>query len=350
MKLQDVTQIPFPAVTLCYDINDWKWPGIVNAMVEFDQTNRIGRLYKDNHQALTNKMTSVEHKYKKSDDYTTLLEMNHMEIIETLVTNEYQELAKLVHYVIFNEQNSTISYIVKTYLDYIWKQQLRLKLDNNPKEVAEALESKLCNVSFSYYINASQYCPSWNKGVCLDGIPVDDSVFNTWCTQCFDKKCLGKSTYFTKKLLIYMILVERYINSQNILDGYVTTQLDREYAEDLSNLDDSIKWNGITAILAWFHLNGGKEEINDDFFLNSVKDQTTKANLDQESLMAISKLFSKPDIHGDNQKDYAIIPLCSFGNNVLKKCTGFQNPLINLDKKRCFTFNGNSSSYSRLLI
>ena len=97
--------------------------------------------------------------------------------------------------------------------------------------------------------------------------------------------------------------------------------------------------------MAWVHLNGGKEEINDDFFLNSVKDQTTKTNLDQESLMAISKLFSKPDIHGDNQKDYAIIPLCSFGSNGMKKCNIFQSPLINLDKKRCFTFNGNSSSY-----
>ena len=142
-----------------------------------------------------------------------------------------------------------------------------------------------------------------------------------------------------------MILVERYINSQNILDGYVTTQLDREYAEDLSNLDDSIKWNGITALLAWSYLNGGKEEINDDVFLDILKDQTVQTKLDQESLMSISNLFSKPDIHGDNQKDYAIIPLCSFGSNGMKKCNIFQSPLINLDKKRCFTFNGNSLSY-----
>ena len=44
-----------------------------------------------------------------------------------------------------------------------------------------------------------------------------------------------------------MILVERYINSQNILDGYVTTQLDREYAEDLSNIPS----NGMVSQQFW---------------------------------------------------------------------------------------------------
>ena len=71
-----------------------------------------------------------------------------------------------------------------------------------------------------------------------------------------------------------MILVERYINSQNILDRYVSAQLDLEYVEKLSKLDDSIKWNGLTAISAWFHLNGGNEEIRDDLFLKLVKNQT----------------------------------------------------------------------------
>ena len=345
MKLQEVTQIPFPAVTICYDINDWKWPGIVNAMVEFDKTNKIGNLYEDNTYVLTQKITTAELAFKKSDEYSTLLKMNDMEIIETMAAKEYQELAKFVHYVIFNEQNATSSYYLKQYLVKVRKEQLGLKINNKPNEVTEKLVSKLCNVSYTYYINASQYCPSWNKGVCSDETQVEDSVFDMWCKECFDKNCIGKSIYFTKMLLIFMILGERYINSQNILDGYVTAQLDLKYEENLSNLDDSIKWNGITALLAWSYLNGGKEEINDDVFLDILKDQTVQTKLDQESLMAISNLFSKPDIHGDNQKDYAIIPLCSFGSNDMKKCNLFQNPLLNLNKKRCFTFNGNSSSY-----
>ena len=126
MKLQDVTQIPFPAVTLCYDINDWKWPGIVNAMVEFDKINKIGSLYKDNIYAyvLTQKIATAELAYKHSEEYSKLLEMNHMEIIETMVAKEYQELAKFVHYAIFNEQNATSSYYLKQYLAKVWKQQL----------------------------------------------------------------------------------------------------------------------------------------------------------------------------------------------------------------------------------
>ena len=137
--MQKVTQIPFPAVTLCYDINDWKWPGIVNAMVEFDKTNRIGKLYnkKDIYKPI-NKMQFVELAYKKSDEYHKLLEMNHMDIIETFIAKEYQELAKFVHYVIFNEQNSTSSYYLKLYLVDIRKRQLSLKMDNNPKQVAES--------------------------------------------------------------------------------------------------------------------------------------------------------------------------------------------------------------------
>ena len=345
MKLQEVTQIPFPAVTICYDINDWKWSGIVNAMVDFDESNRIGKLYSKNMYVINQKMSIAELAYKKSDEFNELLEMNHMDIIKTFIGKEYQDLAKFVQYVIFNEQNSTSSYYLKQYFAFVWKQQLSLKMDNSPKEVAENLVSKLCNVSFVYYVNASQYCPSWTEGVCLDETQEGDSDLDMWCKQCLDKNCIGKSIYFTK-FLIFMILVERYITSQNILDVFISAQLEAQYEEALRNVDESIKWNEITAILAWFHLNGGKDEINDDFFLKIVSNATIdNTKLDQEILLEISDLFSKPDIHGDNQKDYAIIPLCSFGSNDMTTCNHFQNPLINMDKKRCFTFNGNSSNY-----
>ena len=34
--------VPFPAVTICHDIDFWKWTGILSAMATNDKDNAIG--------------------------------------------------------------------------------------------------------------------------------------------------------------------------------------------------------------------------------------------------------------------------------------------------------------------
>ena len=43
--LRSIMEVPFPAVSICYQIDSWKWPGIIKAMIKADETNIIEQLY-----------------------------------------------------------------------------------------------------------------------------------------------------------------------------------------------------------------------------------------------------------------------------------------------------------------
>ena len=54
VHLREISEVSFPSVSICHDINSWKWPGIVNAMAKLDNNNTIksfllkdGELYYD---------------------------------------------------------------------------------------------------------------------------------------------------------------------------------------------------------------------------------------------------------------------------------------------------------------
>ena len=66
--------------------------------------------------------------YQKSKEYSVVKEENHMKIIESYLPDVYHNVAKLVHFVVFNEQNTTSSYYIKQFLDKIWKLQLSFKI------------------------------------------------------------------------------------------------------------------------------------------------------------------------------------------------------------------------------
>ena len=116
--------------------------------------------------------------------------------------------------------------------------------------------------------------------------------------------------------------------------------------EIIGDFDREIRWQNTSLLLAWAALNGGYNQIQDDIFEKAKPN----GNDTDQSLKLTSKLmeklvnsFSKPVVHGDDQKEEVLIPLCSFGQSQMKQCNLFGRSQINLSGKRCFTFNGNDS-------
>ena len=47
VKMTSIQNVQFPAVTICYDTNEWKWPGIVHAMSKLDKNDAAVDFYLD---------------------------------------------------------------------------------------------------------------------------------------------------------------------------------------------------------------------------------------------------------------------------------------------------------------
>ena len=85
--------VPFPAVTICHDIDFWKWTGILSAMAANDEVNTIGKTdlmiygygYGNLEGDFSNKMTY----FWKSKEYKSIKDLNDFEFIKKMFPNEF---------------------------------------------------------------------------------------------------------------------------------------------------------------------------------------------------------------------------------------------------------------------
>ena len=94
----------------------------------------------------------------------------------------------------------------------------------------------------------------------------------------------------------------------------------------------------------WATLNGGLENVKlHDGMFNylSLDGNYTEINLTEEQKQWYTQFFFEPKIHGNRQKDFVLIPYCSFGSSYLKECDLFKKAKLDIGQNRCFTFNGN---------
>ena len=110
VQLKEIREIPFPAVTICYDIHDWKWPGIVKSLANFDKNNSIVNLILGNSKMGLLKLKSVainsmSYGYQKTSEYKTLKKETDMTIIEKIIPEGLKRFSKLLHFIAFSEQN-----------------------------------------------------------------------------------------------------------------------------------------------------------------------------------------------------------------------------------------------------
>ena len=62
-------------------------------------------------------------------------------------------------------------------------------------------------------------------------------------------------------------------------------------------------------------------------------------NLNETLITNLEKLMDEPKIHGDLEENFVLIPLCSFGNQILTNCTLFKPAKIRFQDDICYTFD-----------
>ena len=108
----------------------------------------------------------------------------------------------------------------------------------------------------------------------------------------------------------------------------------------------------------WHYLNGmfmkdkGVEKIliTNGKVLGMTKDVCTKPenckeiedffhSIDQASLERLKQLIDQPKMHSDNREDFTLVPLCSFGTDLLKKCDLFHRSKMTFQDNTCYTYD-----------
>ena len=334
--------VPFPAVTICHDIDFWKWTGILSSMATFDKTNIIGNtdlsLYDFK---LEQHFSSTMSYFWKSKEYNNIEDLNDFEFIQKLFPNEFWNFAQLMHFILYKEkQKGTNNFKLRNYAKTIWKRFLHIKRKrflSSTKDELEFLQNEICNgTTFPDSFNATQHCIEYEEMDCND-------LTIEWCDKCkLEDGCFG--TYFRKNFVPPLILVERYINQRNLINFVIMHESNQ--GEIIGDFDREIRWQNTSLLFAWAALNGGFKQIEDDIFERAKpkgNDTDQGLKLSSELIEKLVDSFLKPVVHGEDQKEEVLIPLCSFGQGQMKKCNLFSRSLINLSGKRCFTFNGNDS-------
>ena len=162
-----------------------------------------------------------------------------------------------------------------------------------------------------------------------------------------DNECL-KSALNLRKQLSLLRLIEDYSTKENALEMFLTFFVPVPGGK-IQKLDKTIMLNNVSMIEAWAMMNGGVDEIKQKFQTSEVEDFvfSNLENLDKESLSnddleLLATYLSRPNIHGNNQQDFILVPLCSFGAKVMEKCSLFESSNFGVaGSKKCFTFNEN---------
>ena len=350
VKLRSIKKVPFPAVTICHDIDAWKWSSISAAMAKLDSTGLISEGVNSFHQdhygtnvgSLQNSIIVVEvQAFRKSKEYKEGQDKTSLKYVEDVIPQELQDVAKLMHFITFGEQNVSSSWKLRDFFQACWYGFSKYKLSKNGTldKIGSDMKDDIC-AGKAYSRNVTKYCLDWNE--------TDDEVNSTilWSHSCSDQEECLKSTLATnfKKTMTYMILIERLYKKEHLVDYLVQIGVNRYEPQRFEELM-KISMNGTSTISAWNTLNGGHNAIQDNF-LKSITLHNETYDLTQEQKLDWTRLFSVPLVQGNNQEDYVIAPLCSFGGNInkMKRCSLFKQSSFSIGKQRCHTFNGNESN------
>ena len=214
---------------------------------------------------------------------------------------------------------------------------------------------------FKSSLNISEIIQGNCSSIGLDG----SSSVAQWCNKCWiekDDKC-NKCFQQSKAALIDICTMEKYPPTgwkyyDIFMSKFLRSELSPENgSQQLRQLvKGAAKKNHLNILSLWRFLNMplladsferywpetdlAKEEMD-------VKDALSKLSENEQN--EIYQTLQSPKIHGNPLEDYVLVPFCSFGSKVLKKCDLFeqQKNLFRKDEV-CYTFNkkGNYSGKS----
>ena len=282
--LRSIMEVPFPAVSICYQIDSWKWPGIIKAMIKADETNIIEQLYLNDtflFRSMKDQLQMGILGFKKSQKYERLKGKTTLRLGETILAEDIIDLGKLMHFICFIMSNALD---IRNFLEPIEKEYLRhqfIKSSNvNFKEF-------MCNW-YSMNWNATILCNAWNNN--------QSDLKQKWTEECFGSTECLQIPYQLRKTYIRMHLFKTYINKQNIYDYYISKNLVMVTRfEKIKLLNEAIGGgDNISVFDAWSMLNGDLKEID------GIKlDVIDRQDLDVDTLESFSNLFDQPKIHGN---------------------------------------------------
>ena len=95
--------------------------------------------------------------------------------------------------------------------------------------------------------------------------------------------------------------------------------------------------NQINIVSLWKFLN---KPFEDHLEKLSFDEYIDKDILKNPNITEIFEALQSPKIHGDYKTEYVLVPLCSFGSSILKKCDLFKRQTTFYKKDQvCYTFN-----------
>ena len=163
VNLREISEVPFPSVSICHDTNSWKWPGIVNAMSKLDNNYTIKRFILndgDLYYGFKNQILGMGvFVLKKTQKVKKIQDETSRTFMESLFPKKLYNVGQLIHF---------ISYVIaKRYEIMLFTEDLvgmyyHYVLDNQDQEYGIKLEEYICAWQTKHF-NATKLCLDWNN-------------------------------------------------------------------------------------------------------------------------------------------------------------------------------------------
>ena len=157
VKMTSIQNVQFPAVSVCYDINEWKWPGIVHAMSKQDTANFVETYYSQDN-AFINRVQASDLKFRKSQLYKkAITNTTTIGFIKEILPEDLQPVGLFLHLISYFEP----AYKLLSFIKKVAKQSYLLKIQNGKMDLSERSSSLfeiICNSG-----KVTKYCSEFNS-------------------------------------------------------------------------------------------------------------------------------------------------------------------------------------------
>ena len=381
MTIEDVNQEPIPAVSICIPTS-LKWPGVIKSM---------SRTYPQIKQDLSQPIH--DQWYKAISTYITDKRqgLSIYDSIEKLfqADDHKKDFIKWLLNVIFNikDEESKLDEIGPPFWQSFHAALLFNHLDLLSPTNIQMMKSWICdwnNDSFCENITKESIETTFNN--CKDMtlsfcslnqndliIGINETIIAPQKFTFFLNNLWGFDKYWRSEKILEYYIYHAY-NKPNISFATMSETLTaNSYLTSLNTMYSSKINDELSPFYLWHFLFGMPLSEHGDKFATYLKGiisnptQTTTTEMDKKATACLRgsdlnsqpcqdvndfiqqfnqstiKLFEtwmdQPKIHGDENQDYVLVPLCSFGDDPLEKCNeAFKSASLKGQDRKCFTY------------
>ena len=359
VEFRNIENVLFPAVTICYP-NSWKWPGIVNlldkwnaspSLYELDGTNNL-RWYltvgDDRYNTKKDILYNTQF-FKIGDRRATAMEHDY------LMTGRSYDFCRLVSELFNTPSEQLQGRFILNVIDQITKgdltdskiEEILMKFDLAGRSKSLKFEDVKKDVCQLGYLE----CGEMEENICPNNQSyAQDKVGNFY----YDVHYFWVvNKFWNPHVLLHSLQNKAFVskNKYSAADKYY------DLYEKVTELSQG---HSINAFSLWHYLKGVFVDKDDEIFkgLNS-KDlplssyglclendcgsvTESMSNMDKAVIRKYLELIDQPKIHGGEEQNFVLVPLCSFGKEQLRECKDFQKANVIYQDDTCYTFENPS--------